>query len=179
MGRNSTRLGAGAENATFGMGLGADDKDAKAGMSTRRGLADISNKASANVNASAGAALPPGKKAAVGRGSASALAASENSLANVERRLLAAVPRVEECDQAVANDPRYVTEYATNIVQTMLSTEQKWLVYPQYMSSQTDITPRMRAILCDWLVEVHQKFKLLPQTLYISVNILDLSLIHI
>ena len=41
------------------------------------------------------------------------------------------------------------------------------------MESQTDINQRMRAILIDWLVEVHLKFKLMPETLYLSVNILD------
>ena len=41
------------------------------------------------------------------------------------------------------------------------------------MASQTDVTPRMRAILIDWMVEVHLKFKLQAQTLYIAVNVLD------
>jgi len=31
----------------------------------------------------------------------------------------------------------------------------------------------MRSILIDWLVEVHLKFKLLPETLYLTVNIID------
>jgi hypothetical protein len=31
----------------------------------------------------------------------------------------------------------------------------------------------MRAILIDWMIEVHLKFKLLPETLYLSVNIMD------
>ena len=31
----------------------------------------------------------------------------------------------------------------------------------------------MRSILVDWLIEVHHKFKLQPQTLWLSVNILD------
>lgn len=31
----------------------------------------------------------------------------------------------------------------------------------------------MRAILIDWLVDVHLKFKLVPETLYLAVNIID------
>lgn len=31
----------------------------------------------------------------------------------------------------------------------------------------------MRSILVDWLVEVHTKFRLLPETLYLCINILD------
>lgn len=36
-----------------------------------------------------------------------------------------------------------------------------------------DINEKMRAILVDWLVEVHMKFKLLPETLYVTVNLID------
>jgi transcription initiation factor TFIIIB Brf1 subunit/transcription initiation factor TFIIB len=31
----------------------------------------------------------------------------------------------------------------------------------------------MRAILVDWLVEVHRMFKLLPETLFLAINIID------
>jgi transcription initiation factor TFIIIB Brf1 subunit/transcription initiation factor TFIIB len=41
------------------------------------------------------------------------------------------------------------------------------------MSKQLDISPRMREILIDWLIEVHLKFKLHSETLYLTVNLLD------
>jgi cyclin B len=41
------------------------------------------------------------------------------------------------------------------------------------MSKQKDINQKMRSILIDWLVEVHDKFKLQAQTLWLSINILD------
>ena len=31
----------------------------------------------------------------------------------------------------------------------------------------------MREILTDWLIEVHLKFKLLPETLYLTINLID------
>ena len=31
----------------------------------------------------------------------------------------------------------------------------------------------MRRILVEWLVDVHLKFKLLPETLYICINLMD------
>lgn len=31
----------------------------------------------------------------------------------------------------------------------------------------------MRAILIDWLIEVHLKFKLLPESLFLTVNLID------
>jgi len=41
------------------------------------------------------------------------------------------------------------------------------------MKRQSDITESMRAILVDWLIDVHLKFKLLNETLFLTVNILD------
>lgn len=41
------------------------------------------------------------------------------------------------------------------------------------MTKQTDINEKMRAILIDWLIEVHLKFKLLPETLFLTVNMID------
>ena len=38
---------------------------------------------------------------------------------------------------------------------------------------QTDVNEKMRAILVDWLIEVHNKFKLLPETLFLTVNLID------
>ena len=41
------------------------------------------------------------------------------------------------------------------------------------MIKQDDVNAKMRCILVDWMLEVHHKFKLQPQTLWLSVNILD------
>jgi G2/mitotic-specific cyclin-B, other len=41
------------------------------------------------------------------------------------------------------------------------------------MSGQTEINDKMRSILIDWLIEVHHKFKLQPETLFITVRIID------
>ena len=38
------------------------------------------------------------------------------------------------------------------------------------------IRPSMRAVLIDWLVEVHGRFKLLQETLYLTVAMMDLYL---
>lgn len=42
-----------------------------------------------------------------------------------------------------------------------------------YMQSQTDINEKMRAVLIDWLSEVHLKFNLFPETIFLTVNIID------
>ena len=41
------------------------------------------------------------------------------------------------------------------------------------MHKQNDLNEKMRGILIDWLVEVHFKFRLLPETLYMTVNLID------
>lgn len=48
-----------------------------------------------------------------------------------------------------------------------------WMPSPDYMASQKDINEKMRKILIDWMLKVHNKFKLLPETLYLTVNIID------
>ncbi|KAL2557342.1 Cyclin-B1-2 [Forsythia ovata] len=42
-----------------------------------------------------------------------------------------------------------------------------------YMDSQSEINSKMREILVDWLVEVHKKFELMPESLYLTINIVD------
>lgn len=43
----------------------------------------------------------------------------------------------------------------------------------EYMDLQPEINAKMRSILVDWLIEVHHKFELTPETLYLTVNIVD------
>lgn len=55
----------------------------------------------------------------------------------------------------------------------MIRTEKENIPHIGYMTLQTDINEKMRAILVDWLIEVHHKFKLLPETLFLTVNLID------
>lgn len=42
-----------------------------------------------------------------------------------------------------------------------------------YMTNQNEVTWKMRGILIDWLVEIHTKFRLLPETIFLATNIVD------
>ena len=69
--------------------------------------------------------------------------------------------------------PQNVDEYFDDIYTELNKNEGKYLPNPNYMSRQKDINHRMRAILIDWLIDVHLKYKMVPQTMYISVNLID------
>ena len=44
---------------------------------------------------------------------------------------------------------------------------------PNYMENQKELAWKMRGILMDWLIQVHSRFKLLPETLFMCVNLID------
>ncbi|XVF77760.1 hypothetical protein PTKIN_Ptkin14bG0072700 [Pterospermum kingtungense] len=66
-----------------------------------------------------------------------------------------------------------VAQYVDEIYQYYWITEAMSPSLENYMSKQTDITPRMRGILINWLIEVHLKFDLMQETLYLMVTLLD------
>lgn len=76
-------------------------------------------------------------------------------------------------DNGDKSDPLAVVEYIDEIYVHYRKQEISSCVSPGYMSQQHDITDRMRGILIDWLVEVHYKFELMEETLYLTVNLID------
>jgi hypothetical protein len=64
------------------------------------------------------------------------------------------------------------TDYVTDIYQRLFNVEPDFQVSP-CMENQPELSSSMRSILVDWLVEVHTKFRLIPETLYLCVNIID------
>lgn len=70
-------------------------------------------------------------------------------------------------------NPQLVEEFIDDIYEHIRQIENDHLPKFGYMKSQTDINEKMRAILIDWLVEVHLKFKLVQETLFLTVNMID------
>ncbi|KAJ1024317.1 hypothetical protein NDA18_004487 [Ustilago nuda] len=79
----------------------------------------------------------------------------------------------EDLDAEDAEDPLMVAEYVNDIFEYMKELEIINMPNGDYMSLQEEINWDVRAILIDWLVDVHTKFRLLPETLYLAVNIID------
>uniref|UniRef100_A0A7N2KL06 B-like cyclin n=1 Tax=Quercus lobata TaxID=97700 RepID=A0A7N2KL06_QUELO len=81
-------------------------------------------------------------------------------------------PQIVNIDAADVNDELAVVEYIDDIYQFYKLEEGESHVR-NYMDSQPEINARMRSILIDWLTEVHRKFELMPETLYLIINIVD------
>ncbi|KAF3064892.1 G2/mitotic-specific cyclin-4 [Daldinia childiae] len=70
-------------------------------------------------------------------------------------------------------DISMVTEYGEDIFNYMKEMEIDLLPKPHYMDIQTEIKWSMRAVLMDWVIQVHTRFGLLPETLFLAVNYID------
>ncbi|KAH7850386.1 hypothetical protein Vadar_032143 [Vaccinium darrowii] len=84
------------------------------------------------------------------------------------------------CDEPVVDidgndkkNPLAVVEYIDDIYSYYKKVESSSCVLPNYMAQQFDLNERMRGILIDWLIEVHHKFELMEETLYLTVNLID------
>ena len=99
----------------------------------------------------------------------------ENEISNSQRKnfLNKEKEKNKVTQNSIVKNPQYVDEYFNDIYETLKLTEKDFLPDPDYMSKRTDINSKMRSILNDWLVEVHMKYKLVPETLYITINIID------
>lgn len=80
---------------------------------------------------------------------------------------------VPDIDEEGKSDPQLVGDYAGVIYQHMLRQEAKFQASPQYMASQDAVNEKMRGVLVDWLVEVHLRFDLLPETLFLTTLLID------
>ena len=55
----------------------------------------------------------------------------------------------------------------------MLKIEKKWNADPMYMSQQFKIDETIRSTLVDWMIQIHYNFKLLTESLFLTINIID------
>ncbi|XP_070817913.1 G2/mitotic-specific cyclin-B2-like isoform X1 [Chaetodon trifascialis] len=79
---------------------------------------------------------------------------------------------VEDVDEQDADLPQLCSQYVKDIYNYLHELEVQQAVRANYMQGY-EITERMRALLVDWLVQVHSRFQLLQETLYLTVGVLD------
>lgn len=73
-------------------------------------------------------------------------------------------------------DPSMVAEYSGEIFGFLYKRELETMASHNYLLDSelpNYIRPAVRAILVDWLVEVHDKFQCFPETLYLTINLMD------
>ncbi|KZS97145.1 A/B/D/E cyclin [Sistotremastrum niveocremeum HHB9708] len=84
------------------------------------------------------------------------------------------VEQWDDLDKDDHDDPAMVSEYVVEIFQYLKELEQlTTLPDPQYMDHQRELEWPMRGILVDWLIQVHSRFRLLQETLFLCINIMD------
>ena len=73
------------------------------------------------------------------------------------------------------NNAQIPSEYFNNFLDTYCREEKtlEFKIIPDFMENQAEINNRMRAIVVNWMIEVHDRFKLLHDTLFLSVIIFD------
>ncbi|CEQ39394.1 SPOSA6832_00909 [Sporobolomyces salmonicolor] len=79
----------------------------------------------------------------------------------------------EDLDAGDEEDPLMVSAYVVEVYEYLRELELTTMPDPEYMTNQNEVTWKMRGILVDWLVEIHTKFRLLPETIFLAVNIID------
>ncbi|XP_071949256.1 G2/mitotic-specific cyclin-B-like [Antedon mediterranea] len=79
---------------------------------------------------------------------------------------------IEDIDKHDSDDPQLCCEYVNDIYDYMRHLEHVLKVTKDYMEGQS-INSKMRTILVDWLVQVHLRFELLQETLFLAVQLID------
>ncbi|EXC04822.1 hypothetical protein L484_010245 [Morus notabilis] len=78
--------------------------------------------------------------------------------------------------EAKSEDPQMCVPYVSDVYEYLhqIEVDPDRRPLPDYMEKvQNDITPSMRGILIDWLVEVAEEYKLLSDTVYLTVLYMD------
>ncbi|CCK68712.1 B-type cyclin CLB4 KNAG_0B02690 [Huiozyma naganishii CBS 8797] len=70
-------------------------------------------------------------------------------------------------------DPVMVADYSPDIFDYLRKLELKFSPNADYMRFQNNLNWTYRKELVDWLVKVHERFQLLPETLFLTINIMD------
>ncbi|KAF9556287.1 A/B/D/E cyclin [Agrocybe pediades] len=79
----------------------------------------------------------------------------------------------EDLDAEDWDDPASVSEYVKEVCVYLKEIELATMPDPDYMKMQTEVTWEHRGVLIDWILQVHAKFNLLSESLFLCINILD------
>ncbi|GJP29036.1 hypothetical protein CLOM_g38 [Closterium sp. NIES-68] len=84
--------------------------------------------------------------------------------------------KVESCwdvDAQDRGDPLAETTYVSDIYNNYKKMENEGMVSPTYMSAQVEVNSQNRGVVLDWVIQVHESYEMMPETLFLAVNIFD------
>ncbi|KAJ5352250.1 hypothetical protein N7452_001224 [Penicillium brevicompactum] len=116
---------------------------------------------------------PPRKKAELERKEQPVIEKIPEEVETTKSTVKAFEDAVQDLDTEDLDDPLMAAEYVVEIFEYLKDLEIITLPNPEYIDHQPDLEWKMRGILVDWLIEVHTRFRLLPETLFLAVNIID------
>lgn len=79
-------------------------------------------------------------------------------------------------DQMELRDPQAIIEYTKSIYENMREKESKYTLAPDFLAKTqvpAEVKDTSRAFLVEWIIDVHRKFKLMPETLYVTIHLVD------
>ena len=80
------------------------------------------------------------------------------------------------CDALDIRNPQLASEFASDIYVNMRSEEARLKISPTFLKDvqvSTEVKDTSRAFLVEWIIDVHRKFRLVPETLYVTVFLID------
>ena len=160
---NSTRNALGPKEVNVKPKPAVEPKRAASGSGVQKKRAHTSLETSASIDEPIEDVEEPARKKSV----------TQEIVDQSQQEMEEAFDIVGQLDAEDIDDPSMCAEYVREIFEYYQELEKNTMPNAQYMDHQDDLEWKMRGILVDWLIEVHMRFRLLPETLFLAVNIID------
>jgi len=91
-------------------------------------------------------------------------------LKTLEKNKITFSPGIDRFDKG---NTQAVTEYIKPIFEHFRQHEKKYLPTAYFMKNLSEIQESNRKTLLDWVLDIHLKYNMLPETFYLTVNLID------
>lgn len=101
---------------------------------------------------------------------------SQLKIVSVQTHSTKLLNAVEDIDAADGENLVLVSEYVNDIYDYLYSLEVEQSIAENHLVGQEEVFAKMRAVLVDWINEVHMQFRLAAETYQMAVAIIDMYL---
>ena len=140
--------------------------------SIRNALGDIGNRIGIPLQAKKDLLNKPAESKVEPSSNNSCVMLEEDEVQEIELDDESMHENVIDIDENDTENTQLVAEYVKDIYKYLNLMEQKFRIRGDFLESKI-VTAKMRSVLIDWLIQVHLKFHLLQETLYLCVQIID------